>query len=85
MKNMTQHAGTLHILKRLRNSLCGNPRYLAAILDSAGTGFAFKTRPDSMTAYALPNYAGKQVCVTLGTYRGACTLASIAEKPDWID
>ena len=84
MKNLTSHTGKLKILKQLRNSCNGNPRYLAAILDSAGTGFSFKTRPDSMSAYALPNYDGKPVCVTLGTYYGVCTLASIAEKPGWM-
>lgn len=84
MKNLTSHIGTLKILKRLRNSRDGNPRYLAAILDSAGTGFTFKTRPDSMQAYALPNYDGKPVCATLGAHYGTSTLASIAEKPGWL-
>lgn len=84
MRNLTHHIGKLVILERLKNSVNGNPRYLAAIIDESGTGFTFKTRPDSMTAYALPNYAGKQVVATLGTYRGQRTLASIATKPEYI-
>lgn len=84
MKNLTNHVGTLRILKRARNSVNGNPRYLAVVMDASGTGFTFKTRPDSMTGYALPNYDGKTVVLTLGTYRGVCTLASIADKSDWL-
>ena len=83
MKNLSHIQGKLVILKRERNSLNGNPRYLAAIVDQSGNGFTFKTRPDSFLAYQLPDYAGREVNATLGTYRGTCTLASIAAKPDW--
>jgi hypothetical protein len=84
MKNLSHIQGKLVILKRERNSLNGNPRYLAAIVDQSGNGFTFKTRPDSMMAYSLRNYEGKEVVATLGTHYGTCTLASIAEKPSWI-
>lgn len=84
MKNLTNHVGTLKIIKRLKKSRDGNPRFYCAIVDQAGTGFTFKTRPDSMTAYGLEQYDGEPVVLTLGTYYGQCTLASIAHKPAYL-
>jgi len=78
MKNLSTHYGTLTILERLPNSLNGNPRFLAAALDK-GTGFTFRTAPDSHIAYKLSNYEGKQVQVVIGTYYGKTTLHSIKE------
>jgi hypothetical protein len=84
MNNLSNLQGQLVILGRERNSRHGNPRFRAAIVDESGNGFTFKTRPDSMLAYRLPDLAGRAVVATLGTYRGVCTLASIAPRPDWL-
>ena len=84
MKNLSHIQGKLVILGKERNSRNGNPRYRAAIVDATGNGFTFKTRPDSFNGYVLPRFEGKQVVATLGTYRGVCTLASIAEKPAYL-
>lgn len=74
MKNRTSHTGTLRILQRLPNSYHGNPRYLAAILDSAGNGPTFVTAVDSSLAYSLPNHDGERVTAIIGTHYGRATL-----------
>ena len=33
MKNVMPHEGVLHVVKRLNNSVYGNPRYLVYLLD----------------------------------------------------
>ena len=75
MKNITQHTGTLRIIKRLKSSYLGNPRFLATI----DWGVTFKTSVDSMLGYSIQNYDNKQVTVTIGTHYGTATLNSIKE------
>jgi len=72
MKNISQHKGILEIIRRENNSVNGNPRYFLRI-----DGFKCYTSPDSMTAYAVTNYDGKQVHATIGTYYGKPTLHGI--------
>jgi len=72
MKNLTQHTGTLTILRRENNSINGNPRYFAMV-----DGFKFYTSPDSSYGYSIQNYEGKMVTVTIGTYYGKATLNSL--------
>jgi hypothetical protein len=72
MKNITRHYGKLEIIRRENNSVNGNPRYYLHI-----GGVHCYTAPDSSLAYELPNYAGKQVTATVGTYYRRATLNSI--------
>jgi len=69
MKNITRHKGTLQILKRLPNSINGNPRYLISI-----DGFTCKTPVDSSYGYSITNYKDKEVSATIGTHYGTATL-----------
>lgn len=79
MKNISRHYGKLKIVKRLQNSRNGNPKFKCAIVDQSDCGFSFVTPTDSMFGYSIQNYEDKQVEVTLGTFRNACTLNSIKE------
>ena len=72
MKNISQHTGTLEMLKRLPNSLNGNPRFKLRC-----NGWTFSTTPDSMNGYVVENYVGKEVIVTLGTHYNQCQLDTI--------
>lgn len=72
MKNLTQHVGTLVILKRENNSIMGNPRYMLLI-----DGFKCYTSTDSMLGYSVTNYDGKQVMATIGTHYGKPTLNTL--------
>ena len=72
MKNISQHTGTLEMLKRLPNSLNGNPRFKLRC-----DGWTFSTTPDSMNGYVVENYVGKEVIVTLGTHYNQCQLDTI--------
>jgi len=78
MKNITKHTGTITELTRLACSYYGNPRYKARIVEDDGyTGITFVTAVDSMHGYALPNYEGKRVTVTLGEHYNRLTLNTI--------
>ena len=72
MQSITEHNGTLTIIERLPSSINGNPRYLAAI-----DGYTVRTKPDSSIGYCLPNYAGTNVKVLIGTHYGKPTIAGI--------
>ena len=72
MKNITRHTGTLEMIKRLPNSLNGNPRFKLRC-----DGWTFSTTPDSMNGYVVENYVGKEVIVTLGTHYNQCQLDTI--------
>ena len=69
MKNITRHNGKLVILKRLKNSTMGNPKFLCAVLDKARNGFT----------YSIENYSNKDVTVEIGTFRNKATLHTIKE------
>lgn len=72
MKNITQHTGTLRVIKRLPPSVNGNPRYLISV-----DGFTCKTAVDSSYGYSVTNYDGKEVTATIGTHYGQATLNSL--------
>ena len=72
MKNLSNHNGTLEIIKRENSSVNGNPRYLVRI-----DGIACYTAPDSMLGYAITNYDGKIVQATIGTYYGKPTINTL--------
>lgn len=72
MKNITQHKGTLHIIKRLNSSYFGNPRYLLSI-----DGFTCRTAVDSMFGYSVTNWDGKEVIATIGTHYNNATLDTL--------
>jgi hypothetical protein len=74
--NVTHHEGKLTILKRLKSSINGNPRFLCQ-LDKGNIWFQFRTRPDSSLAYELEYYDGKQVAIDVGYHYGVATLGSI--------
>ena len=72
MKNITSHTGTLEIVKRMNNSINGNPRYMLRC-----DGWTFCTQPDSGIAYEIENHVGKMVTVHIGTHYGRCQLKSL--------
>ena len=90
MKNVTSHTGILEIVKRMDNSVNGNPRFMLRC-----DGWTFCTQPDSGIAYEIENHVGKMVTVHIGTHYGRCQLKSlwghnktqivrdIAEKNGW--
>ena len=78
MKNITEHQGVLHVVKRLNNSVYGNPRYLVYLLDYnssdkrvLATGWSAKTVPNSSEGYSITNHDGKVVRCKMGTLRNA--------------
>ena len=75
MKNVTRHEGTLKVIKKLANSVNGNPRYLISI-----DGFTCKTPVDSSYGYSVTNYNNKEIIATIGTHYGVATLCAIWEK-----
>ena len=72
MKNIFTRTGTLEVIKRLKSSINGNPRYLLRI-----DGLHCSTAVDSMYGYCVSNYDGKQVIATIGTHYGTITLDSL--------
>ena len=72
MKNITRHTGKLSVIKRLKSSVNGNPRYLLEV-----DGYRFSTTPDSMHAYGVTNYDGKNLVVTIGSHYGVLSLNTI--------
>jgi len=80
MKNVTRHIGTLHKIKRLKNSVYGNPQFLLYVDETgSGHGFSFRTPANSSIAYEIENYLGKAVEATIGTHYGCSTLNTIKE------
>ena len=79
MRNITRHTGRLVILKRLKNSTLGNPKFLAAVLDINRNGVTFETSTNSSHGYSLPNYDNKNVTVEIGTHYNKATLHTIKE------
>ena len=69
MKNVTRHTGTLEMVKRLPNSVNGNPRFQLRC-----DGWTFCTQPDTMVAYDIERFIGAAVTVTIGTHYGKCQL-----------
>jgi len=79
MKNISRHCGTLNIVKRLKNSPSGNPRFSLFIADESGNGVSCVTKVDSAYSYNIKNLEGKRVVATIGTHYGQATLNSITE------
>ena len=71
MKNISRHVGKLELIKRLPNSVNGNPRYLLYC-----AGVSFKTTVDSSYGDSVPNDIGKECEVTVGTHYNTCQLYS---------
>ena len=78
MKNVMPHEGVLHVVKRLNNSVYGNPRYLVYLLDYnssdkrvLATGWSAKTVPNSSEGYSITNHDGKVVRCFMGTLRNS--------------
>ena len=72
MKNVTSPTGILEIVKRMDNSVNGNPRFMLRC-----DGWTFCTQPDSGIAYEIENHVGKMVTVHIGTPYGRCQLKSL--------
>lgn len=72
MKNLTRHDGKLTLVKRMKNSLYGNPQYLLHC-----DGYTFRTKANSMIAYKIDKYINQNVVVTLGTHRNCLTLNTV--------
>ena len=79
MKNITRNNGKLVILKRLKNSTMGNPKFLCAVINEARTGFGFETATNSSHGYSIENYKDRNVTVEIGTFRNKATLHTIKE------
>jgi len=78
MKNVTRHIGKLEIIKRLKNSINGNPRFEIAVLDDAGTGFTCITKIDCSYAYVIDSFNGQKIRAYIGTHYGKPTLDSFS-------
>ena len=65
MNNMTRITGKLEIVKRMKNSINGNPQFMLAC-----DGYKFRTPANSMLAYSVSNYADKNVEVIMGARYG---------------
>jgi hypothetical protein len=72
MKNATRHTGTLTVVKRLKSSVNGNPRYLV-MLD----GYIASTVIDSSLGYSITNFDGKYVNADIGTHYGTITIENV--------
>ena len=72
MKNITGHKGTLKLVKRMKNSTMGNPQFMLEC-----DGYQFRTMANSMQAFGIEFYIGKEVTVYIGTHRACLTLDSI--------
>ena len=72
MKNITGHKGILKMVKRMNNSRMGNPQFMLEC-----DGYKFRTQANSMQAFGIEFYVGKEVIVYIGTHRNCLTLDSI--------
>jgi hypothetical protein len=66
--------GKLHIVKRLKNSVCGNPKYLCSIETENGDFTTFETRTNSSYGYSITNYENKIITVELNYFRNNLSL-----------
>jgi len=82
MQNIDTFKGTLTNIKRLPNSINGNPRYTATILigkkiKNCQYEITFKTGVDCSHGYSLTNFDGKKVIATIGWHYNSLTLNTI--------
>ena len=74
MKNVTSHTGILEIVKRMDNSVNGNPRFELEIKTAPYAVIeTFRTRNDDMINYMLEGWLGQPVEVEIGTHYGKPT------------
>lgn len=74
MKNVSKVTGVLTIVKRLRSSYNGNPRYLVSV-----DGVEASTAVDSSEGYTVTNYRDKMVTCDIGLHYGVATIENIEE------
>ena len=81
MKQVRKYIGKLSKVKRLKNSLNGNPRFLIAMVTANQDFQLFRTPVDSMLAYSVENHLDRDrvVEVEIGQHYGQQTLKSINE------
>ena len=70
MKDIKTITGTLTIVKRLKSSYYGNPRFLIAI-----DGVEYSTQPDASLGYSADNYTDKMVMAQVGEYYNKPTIS----------
>ena len=75
MKDIKTISGKLQIVEKLKNSLNGNPRYMALIGD-----LVVKTKPDAQLGYSITNYRDKQVIALVKQYKNHIALLSVREQ-----
>jgi len=63
MKNIKIISGTLTIVKRLKGSESGNPRFLISINNNE-----YSTTNDAMFGYSVQNYENKMVLARVGIH-----------------
>jgi hypothetical protein len=68
--------GKLLIIKRLKSSAYGNPKYLCAI-STEDNLTSFETQTNSLLGYSITNYENKTITVDLKYYRNNLTLDKI--------
>ena len=72
MRSITTHQGKLKLVKRMNNSIMGNPQFMLEC-----DGYKFRTQANSSIAYAIEHYFDKQVIVSIGVHRNCLTLNTI--------
>lgn len=83
MKNKTAYIGKLRILKRLKSSKFGNPRFLVEL-----DGQVCRTMIDSPLASFIHNLDGRICRGVIGTHYGvnsieSCTIACVRDEITW--
>lgn len=68
--------GKLVALDRMKNSINGNARFSATLIDSRGYSVTVQTKPDSCYANDLQNLEGKWITFEAKLYRGKLTVNS---------
>lgn len=81
MKNLSRHTGILHIVKQVKHSANGNPRFELFINETATHGVSCGTKPDADYSYEIKNLDGKYVQATIGTYYDKPCLESVQALP----
>lgn len=72
MKSITQHKGTLKLVKRMNNSTMGNPQFMLEC-----DGYQFRTKANASIGYNIDRYIDKEVIVSIGVHRTCLTLDTI--------
>ena len=80
MRDIRKYEGILGIVKRLKSSYFGNPRFMVTITnyDKQDVNIA-RTIPNSMEGYAISNFEGKLVECEIGIHRNNLHIQNIRE------